>query len=96
MCGSESLRAKIISGLESEHESWKLLDNTHDLTAEELSKIQSISNIPINTNNENECKFNEFGQDRVVLQDVDLDHNEDTRDKVCDLNQNTSDYCYKG
>lgn len=91
-----ALRNQIKSLLEEEHQAWKDLDNTHDIPDSLLPILQSASRIPFSSPSGSTCQYNPLGQDRVVQTGQDLDHTEDDRDPVCDLNNNFLDYCYKG
>ncbi len=91
-----ALRVKIIEGLEAEHQAWKEEDSR--TLPDDISGLEALSNLPIRVpSDDDECKYNQYGQDRVESDpDLDVDHEEDERDKVCDLEPPTPDYCYKG
>jgi len=92
-----SLRDKIKRLLEIEHETWKSLDDTHQVPADLLPILQSASRIEIRQPESGACQFTQLGQDRVADSgSKDFDHVTDDREKICDLSNNTSDYCYKG
>lgn len=87
------LRNRVRQLLEEEHNVWKNLDNTHVVPPE----FQSLSRIPISQQDSGDCQFTQLGQDRIISTgNKDFDHTEDNRSKVCDLESNTLDYCYKG
>jgi hypothetical protein len=92
-----NLRQAVMSGLEEEHSTWKSLDGTHHVPADLVPIINSLSRLPIPQPESSPCEFTQYGQDRVLKDpDVDRDHNLDTRQKLCSLEANTKDYCYKG
>jgi phage tail P2-like protein len=92
-----ALRSHILSLLEEEHETWKSLDGTHDIPNALLPILQSASRIQLRPGDSGSCEFTQFGQDRVLATDsVDYDHNDDLRQKLCDIEGNAADYCYKG
>lgn len=91
------LREAIMDGLEAEHTSWKGLDNTHHVPANLRPIINSLSRIPVPNPEQPPCEWTQRGQDRVLNDpNVDFDHNPDNRTKLCSLEGNTKDYCYKG
>jgi len=90
-------RSKILGLLFEEHETWKDLDGTHEVPNSQLPLLQSLSRIPIRPEDNGSCSFTQFGQDRVVDNGTrDFDHEDDSRAKICDLTNNTKDFCYKG
>lgn len=90
------LRRKILRLLAEEHQAWKELDGVHEVPDAVLPILQSMSRLQIRSPIGTDCQFTQYGQDRVVAQDIDLDHNADDRPKLCTLDKNVSDYCYKG
>jgi hypothetical protein len=90
------LRNKILRLLEEEHAAWKNLDETHQVPSGLLPILQSASRIKIRLPDDGSCQFTQFGQDRVLNNPIDFDHNDDARSKLCDLEGNVQDYCYKG
>jgi len=92
-----AFRSKLLRLLDEEHRAWKRLDNTHDVPPEQLPLLQSLSRIMIRPKDEEPCAFTQFGQDRIIDSgNKDFDHEVDNRDKLCDLEGNDKDYCYKG
>jgi len=90
-------RETVMDGLYAEHEAWKSLDGTHQVPADLKPIIDSLSRLPIPGPENPPCEFTQYGQDRVLKnQDIDLDHHQDDRPKLCSLESNTKDYCYKG
>jgi len=86
-------RKKVLDGLEAEFERWKAIDK--NIPDEQRPLLQSLSNIVLNSNSES-CGEVKHGQDRVLFNQFDKDHDEDARETLCDLNNNTKNYCYKG
>ena len=92
-----SYRRRIRELLEQEHQTWKDLDGTHEVPESLLPTLQSLSRITIRTGSGEDCEFTQYGQDRVYSNgEIDYDHEEDPRGKLCDLEGNTDDYCYRG
>jgi hypothetical protein len=92
-----ALREKIIGGLEEEQDAWKNLDGKYDIPASIRPIIESLSRVPIPQPQEAPCEYTYRGQDRVLADpDLDTDQNPDTREKLCSLDDNIKDYCYKG
>jgi phage tail P2-like protein len=89
-------RKQIKKLLEEEHQSWKDLDDSHQVDSSQLPLLQALSRLQINQPDGDDCQFTQLGQDRVIRNDLDYDHNTDERTKLCDLTGNTQDYCYKG
>lgn len=90
-------RSRILELLRLEHENWKALDDTHAVPEELLPILQSLTRLNINAPQGIDCQFTQLGQDRVVDAGTkDFDHTPDEREKVCDLDTNVQDYCYKG
>jgi phage tail P2-like protein len=90
-------RSLILKKLEEEHAAWKRLDGEYDVPDNLLPILQSASRVPIRPKDSSPCEYNQYGQDRILDSgEKDYDHTVDDRDKVCDLENNTSDYCYKG
>tara|TARA_R100001244_G_scaffold25113_4_gene25580 strand:+ start:42275 stop:46411 length:4137 start_codon:yes stop_codon:yes gene_type:complete len=90
-------RDEILDLLEQEHAAWKNLDGTHEVPDALLPILQSASRIQIRQPDGDSCQFNPFGQDRIVSNgEKDFDHFEDDRAKLCDVENNVADYCYKG
>jgi hypothetical protein len=85
-------RQKIYDALTVEVENWKALDNTHQTTPE----AEALSNIIPNKPEGEKCQFNKYGQDRVLDDDKDLDHNVDDREHLCDLIPPAPEFCFKG
>jgi len=86
-------RRKVLEALEDEFDAWKSISN--DVPDAQKALIESLSRTTIKDSTTN-CGDVEFGQNRVESEDGDFDHEDDDRDVICDLNDNTSDYCYKG
>jgi len=92
-----TLRDKIRRLLEIEHDTWKALDGTHQVPSEQLPILQSLSRLTVRTGDNGSCEFTQYGQDRVIANDnINFDHENDSRNKLCSLEENTKDYCYKG
>ena len=90
-------RSQILRLLEEEHAAWKRLDNSHDIPEALLPILQSASRVEIRPSDPNPCEFTQFGQERVLDAGTkDFDHTVDSREKLCDLEGNVLDYCYKG
>lgn len=87
-----ALRNTILNGLKEEHAAWKALDGTHIVPNDPI--YESLQRVQTNVPDDGTCQFNKYGQDRVVDTDIDLDHNTDTRDKVC--SETTSTNCFTG
>jgi len=91
------LRAKIIAGLENEHQTWKDLDGTHVVPEEQRAELEALSNVAIPRPDASPCEFTPAGQDRVISNgEKDFDHIADDRSKLCSTQGNSDDYCYKG
>jgi hypothetical protein len=91
------LRSTILELLEAEHGTWKDLDGQYDVPEALLPILQSASRLPIRPGDAPPCEFTQYGQDRVECTgEKDFDHTEDDRQKICDLDDNDLDYCYKG
>lgn len=87
------LRELIFNSLLDDFQSWKSLDGTH----ESDPLLDKLLNLPVNKPEGEQCQFTQFGQGRVTLTpDVDLDHNEDPRQKVCDERPPIPDNCFTG
>lgn len=89
-------RRRLKQLLEEEHQGWKDLDDSHQVSNEQLPLLEALTRLQINLGQDSECQFTHLGQDRVLSSDSDLDHNSDDRSKLCDLDGNVQDYCYKG
>lgn len=90
-------RSEILRLLQAEHDAWKRYDDTHDIPESLLPILQSASRVPIRPADNGPCEFTQFGQDRVLDSDnKDFDHIDDDREKLCSLEGNSQDYCYKG
>lgn len=83
------LRNIVIAGLEEEHQAWKNLDNQYSTNG------ASDTNITIPQPDGSSCQYTNRGQDRVIRTGIDPDQ-DDTIVKLCSLNNNVADYCYKG
>lgn len=86
-------RKKVLASLEAEFERWKAIDK--NIPDSQRPILQGLSNIILNDNSTS-CGEVKHGQDRVIFSQFDKDQAEDTRPTLCDLNNNTQDYCYKG
>jgi len=91
------LRKAILDGLEEEHAAWKAFDS-RSIPPSLKPIIDSLTRVPYYEPTRAECKYNPYGQDRVVTdKTVDLDHQPDNRASVCDLAQKpVPDYSYVG
>lgn len=89
-------RNRIRRLLEEEHATWKALDGSHTVPSDLLPLLQSLSRVTIRQSEGEDCQFTQYGQDRVLSSNQDLDHSADEREKLCDTTDNVSDYCYKG
>jgi P2-related tail formation protein len=92
-----AFRSRILELLRIEHETWKRLDNTHEVPDVLLPVLQSLTRLDIRAPSGADCQFNPYGQDRVADAGTkNFDHITDDRKKICDLENNVKDYCYKG
>lgn len=84
-------RSVVLKGLEQEFDAYKNIDKS--IPNSLRTQLESLSNVDINENSE-DCGEVEHGQNRVLDSDINPDIN-DTRDTLCDLDDNALDYCYK-
>ena len=90
------LQTQIYNALIAEHAAWKNLDGTHSGGGTESPSPARLGSVGVNTPEGESCQFTQYGQDMVLSSNLDLDHNSDTRDKVCDLVTPAPDFCFKG
>jgi len=91
------LQTQIYNALIAEHAAWKNLDDTHGGGGTESPSPARLNPaIKVNTPDGETCQFTQYGQDRVVADGPDPDHNADTREKVCNLVTPAPDFCFKG
>lgn len=91
-----AIRTKIVDGLEAEHAAWKSADGKYDVPNNIRPILESLSRVTIPQSDPLPCEWTQRGQDRVLTDDKDYDHNTDSRQKLCDLTGNHQDYTYKG
>lgn len=92
-----AFRSEILEKLEEEHTAWKDLDGKYDVPDALLPILQSASRVQIRPKSSSPCEYNQYGQDRILDNgNKDFDHTVDDREKLCSLEENDFDYCYKG
>lgn len=95
-------RNDVIAGLQEEFLAYKALDCTHKIPESLQPIYQSASRLTINAESLDEscntsCEYTNYGQDSKLLDpDFDPDHDTDTRETACDIENPDGNYCYTG